>query len=272
MSWRTLPGSNKTAIHRYYPGGAPAGSSNVYDSYYVRANSTWTWQTGNVWTQDGRHGLAICWVNDSDQPIRIASVNIQACACDSGGETYWSTSGVIGPCYGYGATYQCWINVAHDDGTFEQSDVISNDIPSIGSAATSHFDPYGKILDVPNMNSRGTSTTNTGTFGRPPYGLDPYSKYTGLQGDDYNITNCPVIEPGDRAYVHFFVGNFKGAAAQDNTIANTRFRLSAEYVNIDIKPVQQGYIWVYHQGQWELCRPFYIYNNGQWTSVEEGIK
>ena len=217
---------------------------------YIEAEPEYfTWRTGSLWLRDG---VAIKYINDTENPMTMSSVSIKTCACDSGGKLYyaWGGSSPIGPCYGYGADYTCYVRVSNDGGvTFQESDKYTNDIPTI---------------DGGNMNYAGSGPYDTAIFGNPPF-----TGYKALQLREYTINNCPEIQPGGIAYVHLDITNFK--CDQDEIQnATIRFVLNPLEMDIYFEPDVDPYIWVYESDhKWHLRQPFYVTSGGRWTSVEK---
>lgn len=208
-----------------------------------------TWETGRLWM--GKDSNAIKFVNDSKVPLKIGHVGIKTVSCHSGGRGYWAFGGYMEApgCKGYGGTYTCYIRVSNDgEKTFEKCDVVSGKneitIPAISSS---------------NMNTPGSSGTNTAKFGDPPY-----TGYKGLQFRNFEIGNCPIIQPGGIAYIHLKVDTHDG---RDCVI---RFVLDTDELDVGFEPGTAPYIWRYcEDGKWHLRKPLYVSKNGKWNDPED---
>ena len=230
--------SSKPYIWNYNP------STKVYEHstpYY------YTWASATIWESEE---ACLKFVNDTGAPMKISSVAIKTVACDSGGDSYWSSTGVVyTPCVGYGAKYTCYVRVTNDSGsTFEESDKYTNDVANLSGS---------------NMNSRGTSTSNTASFGNPPFTGDKL-----LQLRNYEFLQCPTISAGGTAYVHIRIHDFKGPTSQ----TTIRFILNPLEMEVHIEPEIAPYIWKFKSdGQWHLTRPIKISTGGgNWINIDGG--
>lgn len=221
------------------------GRPKIYN--YANGKYTWagiyfTWQTDSLWNA---HEEAIKFINDTETPMTMSSVKIKTCACDSGGQSYWSSSGLVSPCKGYGASYTCYVRVSNDDEkSFQESDKYTNTIPTITSS---------------NMNYKGSSTSSTAVFGNPPF-----TGNMGLQLREYTFSSCPEIQPGGVAYIHLDVHDFLGSPT------TVRFALDPNEMEIYFEQDVDPYIWVYESDhKWHLRQPFYVTSGGKWTNVEK---
>lgn len=246
MGWE-LTSNGKPQMYRW------TTNADTHIKEYKGSNpSYYTWAVGSTWydpeSEDYTRDAAIKYVNDTSNPMTIGSISIKHVACDSNGKGYWASTGwQSNACEGWGAIYQCFVRVSNDGGNyFESSGEFSNEINSIRNSGG-------------NMNSPGSSTTRTAVFGNPPYTGDK-----ALQLRNYTITNCPIIQPGGIAYVHFRVTN--NGHMSDTTI---RFILNPSEMVVQFEPGQRPYVWRFeNDNQWHLKRPIYVYRDGAWVNVE----
>lgn len=226
---------------------------NKAERIYRQANPQYySWATGDIWKE---YEACIKFINDTNIPMKISHLAIKSCACDSGGSGYWSAGGYVNnPCKGYGATYYSYIRVTNDGSNFSESSVGENKIPTI---------------DGSNMNSPGTGIYNTAVFGYPPY-----TGNKGLVLREYTIQNCPIINVGGIAYIHFGVKEFDGPET-DTTI---RFVLNPSEMEVDMEESSSSYIWQMKEYQgngetkkrWELTDDLYMYlGDAGWRSMKE---
>ena len=213
------------------------------------------WGAWSVWN---RQYVAIRYINDSNQPVRFNSVGLRIVACNSGGSSFWSSSGVVDHSGGWGATYTMRIFVCNTPGasstpvdqwhtlTYEEATVAVKDVPDADY----------------NMNYRGTSTSNTAMFGEPPYDF-PMQKFT--------FDTCPNILPGGFAIVRLEITDRKGGFdySRDPTI---RFSMNPLEMEIEFDPQFNPYVWrAYHENGkvvWHLVRPVQVKAIDGWHNIE----
>lgn len=223
---------------------------NYENGVYTPADPTYfTWQTGRLWTK--KDSVAIKFTNDTNVALKIGHVGIKTVACHSGGQSFWAFGGIMSYSDGSGGYYTSFIRVSNDGGnTFQECLVVDGSnrvrINAIGSS---------------NMNSAGTSSTNTAQFGNPPFTGDH-----ALQFRTFNIEDCPVIEPGGIAYIHLKI-------EPDNTGTTVviRFVLDTDELDVAFEPGTNPYIWRFcEDGKWHLRKPLYTAkSSSSWKDVEE---
>ncbi len=212
--------------------------------YEVADPPYFTWSTGVLWN---RYEAAIKFVNDTGQRLKLNKVAVKTVSCHSGGSQYWSTTGLVSPCYGYGAKYICYVRVSNDgEKTFQESSRATNEIPDITKS---------------NMNSKGTSTTNTAKFGNPPF-----TGNMGLILRNYEFSTSPIIEIGGVAYLHLRIELLDDSKAYQTTI---RFILNPKEMEIQFDQQRGPYIWrMESDGHWHLRRPLQVFTGNVWTDPE----
>lgn len=224
------------------------------------ANNYHTWQMKSLWDTEEE---CILYKNDSDVPLKINKLKVKTCSCNSGDSTYWSSQGETStPCKGYGAKYYCRVRVTSETDTSKLT----------GSGISYKQTTNTPTVTVPNagynMNSKGSSSTNTAIFGNAPY-----EGNEGLCAREFTITDCPEIPPGGHAFVHIGIQNDSWASGATTSNSVIRFLLDTSFSEVTIEPVEEGYIWRYDktEGKWKLLKPFYVYDkdNGKWVNVEE---
>lgn len=238
------------------------GKCKIYDwsktgNKYVAVYDNYTWQSKSRWD---KYESCITYKNDTHTALKINKVVVQTCSCNSGTSDYWSSTGLVSPCKGYGADYYCRIRVTPETNT----DAITQE--GVEFDETKHTPTVHVANAGYNMNSKGSSTTKTAIFGNAPYAGNQ-----GLNKREFTITDCPAIPPGGHAVVHIGVDNDSwdsGATTSNSTI---RFLLDTSFSEITIEPVENGYVWVYNksEGRWKLAKPIYIYKQGKWVSEED---
>ena len=226
-------------------------SSHIYQAstnppYY-------TWKTKSLW--DAADSCLV-YKNDSDTYMKITNIAIKTCSCNSGGQQYWSSTGLVSPCSGYGGTYYSMVRVTSETDLSS----ISSSTEFQQSSSVSQFVPNCSY----NMNSKGSSTTNTACFGNYPYDGNEGLKYR-----NFEISDCPAIPPRGHAFIHIGISSWNSGSTNYNT--TIRFILDPTVAQIEIEPETTGYIWRYNKGQkkWELVHPYYIYTSEGWKNVEE---
>lgn len=239
MGWVKKDG--KPIIYNY-EGGIDNGS------YSEASPSYFTWQTGHYWNLN--HSEAIKFKNDTKVPLKISHIGIKTVSCHSGGKGYWAAGGYMEApgCTGKGGTYTSFVRVSNDgEKTFERCTVISGKneitVPNITSS---------------NMNSAGTSGSDTAKFGDPPYTGNKALSYK-----NFEISDCPIIEPGGVAYIHIKVDT------DNSRSVVVRFVLDTDELDIAFEPGTAPYIWRYcEDGKWYLRKPLYVSKNGKWNDPE----
>lgn len=233
---KTLADCKKATTQKYHD--KESGSGLEY----------WTWQMGTLWN---KYEVCIKYINDSTVPLKISKVGIQTVSCHSGGKSYWSSTGLITtPCVGTGGTYTSYVRVSNDgEKTYEVSSFIdssSNVVPDITSS---------------NMNSAGTSSKQTASFGNPPY-----TGNKALIAREYTISDCPTIQPGGCAYIHLRVDI-------NNNPSTTviRFILDTDELDVVFEPDESAYIWRYESdNKWHLRKPLFVAGkNNTWNKPME---
>lgn len=261
--------------------GKPA--PQIYDykkanNQYEISNVYYSWADGTVFRD---YEACIKFINDTDSDLQISKLSIGSCACDSGNQTFSAFGNPNHPAVkGYGGRHYTYISVSNDTPGqdinyrhYERSSKVYNNVPAIGSAASSATDEWGKRLNHHNMNSRGgsgSSASNTASFGLFPYGYESegYSRYTGIAyKHEYAISNSPIIQPGGIAFIHLGF-EFDASLA---TQVMFKFSLKPSEINVDLEPRIDPYVWQYSRSdnKWHLRKPFYVEKSHSWKNVEE---
>lgn len=213
------------------------------DSYSKSHAGFFSWQTGSLWNS---YDECIKYTNTEGQSLKLNSVSIKSLACNSGGQSYWSTTGIVGtPCTGVGGYYYCYVRKIDSSG----NPVESSDKTKTVRVEKSEF----------NMNTPGTGTdiSQTARFGYPPL---PGPEYV-----EYPIIDCPIIGPGEGFYLHFGMASFDTTNLME---ANIRFFLKPGDMEIDIKPADTPVIWRFEEdGKWHLVNRLYQYTSNGWNNL-----
>lgn len=253
MGWVLLPSDHNKAryprIYNYYLVDNPTWGWTK-GTYGLAHSGYYTWARGNLWLY---YDACIRFNNDTGDTLKLTSVAIKSVSCHSGGEYYWSSSGITNPCYGYGARYTVYGRVSNDGGnSYEESSKYTNTVPDITSS---------------NMNSAGSSVTNTAKFGDPPY-----EGNKGLILRNYTFTEFPSIEPDGFCYLHFHIDLLDNSKQYQTTI---RFVLDPREMEVAFDTVRGPYIWRFcEDNKWHLRRPVQVYGtdsegNIGWTDPED---
>lgn len=215
------------------------------------AQHFWEGNEDNLYKDNNLYGYEYCvkYENDTQNPIAFSSVAIKACACDSGKNSYWSFTGEVGACIGYGASYYAYVRVSNDnEKSFKKSNIITSSYVNLPNTNGS------------NMNSPGSSSSNTAVFGRYPY-----EGTKGLVPREFTISDCPLIEPRGVGYIHFGITNFESPGSN----GQYQFILDPKEMTVNIDEGVDPYIWVYNKDKdhpgWHLFRPLYVFD-GNWKS------
>ena len=229
----------------------------------------WTWQKGRLWLAGD---VTTRFKNTTQSDLKLDHIKIRTCACDSGRQSYWASNGMTTPCYGHGGEYYAYVRVSNDGGkTWESSSKHTNIIPPISGS---------------NMNSKGSSTTRTASFGNPPFEGNKAFGY-----HEYIIDDCPTILPGGIVAIHLGISRFidrdKYNAAnyesnpnyRGDTLSNARsseccikFNLDPGDMVVQIVQEDRPYVWKLVDGKWECIKPAYIVKDGEWQALEDVMK
>lgn len=212
----------------------------------------YSWKSRYLWDKEDS---CICFQNTTKSVMKISKVAIQTCSCNSGGKQYWSSTGLVTPCSGYGGTYYSKIRVTSTTDlntaisssvVFKESSVGNNEVANCGY----------------NMNSAGTSTTNCAVFGNYPY-----AGKEGLSYRQFIIDDCPEIPLNGFAFLHIGISRWNSGSVSSNT--TVRFILDPTVMEVEFEPTSQPYIWRFNEShKWELVRPIYVRVNDEWKSIE----
>lgn len=220
------------------------GMINASKVYY-------SWASGYIWN---KWYTGLKYVNDTSQPVTIHKLGIKTLSCHSGGQKFVAYSeGVysyVGPARGYGGNYCVFILVSNDGGsTFEalnnQSHYTQKNIPDVTSS---------------NMTYRGSvPNRQTAGFRDPP----PI---------EYEINDCPIIQPNGIAYVMFGIRRFN---VEDLDYTYIKCILNPSEMAIDIETKNKPYVWEYcldNDGvkRWHLTKRLLSRNNSSgWDIVDD---
>lgn len=242
-------------------GSAYQGKYNLSDA---GGSTYFTWMMKSLW--DNREPC-ILYKNDTNTTLQITKLKVKTCSCNSGTSSYWSSTGeVTTPCKGYGAKYYCRVRVTDETDTSKLSDF--DKIGNIKFSETVNTPTVSVANAGYNMNSPGTSTSNTAIFGN-----SPYEGNEGLVAREFTISDCPDIPPGGHAFVHIGIDSNSWASGATIYNSTVRFLLDSSLSEVSIEPAAKGYLWVYDKTnkKWKVTKPFHVYHNGKWQSVEELI-
>ena len=246
-------------------------NNNVYDFYTDEGGSSsvnsdyWAWRTGGQWDSSD---VCILFYNDSNAYRSLNSATLGTLSCNSGGKSFWAWSGQkpASSAQGIGGQYSAWVEIFHlsrAGKSYSQSALAT----TISDIRANHSDcieasTVGSGITIPaqpdNLIYAGSSKTKTAVFG--------YNKQSGRYLETtFNITDCPVIEPGDLCFCHLRIIQFSGSASN----ATVMFNLGADDVPVEEAPVK-GYVWQYQaDNKWHLVKPIYVAtSNTAWSSVD----
>lgn len=218
------------------------GTTGSYQEIEHYNGKTPTWYLKSWWAS---YEYVKKWTNDLGVPAKLSSVSISSCAGHSGGKPFCSTGGPNNYVYGTGSTYHAKVVVGN-----QSSSIADVDVPTI-----THFNcSYGYY--------GGTDNTTPNTpFGRIP----PCDESNGISTKTFSIQNCPIVQPGESAYIHISVDSWK-----DDNNALLVIKCDGEGTQVEVDPGQDGYIWRFNENKkWEIIRPYYVYTSQGWKSVEE---
>lgn len=237
---------------------------NMYEySFYTQNYSLgadglyfWNWAAWTVWK---RSEVAIRYINDADQPMTFKKMSMRILACNSGGQRYYSNTGLIPApgTNGTSATYTIKTFVCNTPGA---KDLPCTSWPSLsfeqGSPAVNRLDPDGF-----NMNYPGTSQSDCAQFGNPPYEFP-------LR--EFSLENVPDVLPG--GFILFQLGAKDKAGGVSDWDPTIRFLMNPLEMEVEIEPKFNPYVWrAYKENDkvvWHLVRPIQIKATDKWHNIE----
>lgn len=213
------------------------------DIGYYSWQSHWLWQKEDV---------CIKYVNTDNFAVKIDSVSIKSMSANSGGQQYYSTTGLVPPASGNGGTYYSYIHWFGKDG-----------IPKLNSNRDPENTSSVGKADIPDETSSnmlwagdGTSLGHTASFDKSKMKLHTY-----------HISDCPAINPGEGFYLHFGMERFNTEGLGNKSIT-VQFSLIPSEMNIDIKPSDTPCIWKFgSDGDWHLVKELYKWTGTEWKSM-----
>lgn len=214
------------------------------------------WGAWSVWN---RQYVAIRYINDSEQPITFKMMKLRILACNSGGQSFWAHNGIVPYTSGYGATYTIRTFVCNTPGA------VNQDATTWHTLNFEQADPSSNVVSTSsfNMNYPGTSTSNTGMFGEPPYEFPMR---------EFPINNCPEVLPGGFALFRLELTNPQRPANAEYRDPTIRFSMNPLEMEVEIEPKFNPYVWrAYHENGkvvWHLVRPVQVKANDGWHNIE----
>lgn len=229
MGWELVPsgqyGAGKTQMYEY-PYTWTDKSKRGKNSYKKATNPPyWTWQSGNLWTTGE---VCIRYINDHEAAFVFKSLHIKTLACHSGGKLFWAWGAKMGPANGAGGGYYCYVSVTNDGGkTYQCSSPVEEIVADVTSS---------------NMLSPGSGPTQTASFSNDM----PYR--------DFELADCPVINPGGWAYIHLAASYINSKPGREVM----KFKMSADEVQAVIEPAEIPCVWQFQSDrQWHLIPDWY---------------
>lgn len=229
-------------------------SSNKY--VFNGITPSWNWAAWTVWRKSD---AVIRYINDSNQPIRFNKMSMRILSCNSGGRAFWAHNGYIDTgSYGHSATYTVRSRVCNVAGAKDLPCDQWNTLNfQEGTPAVNRLDRDGF-----NMNYPGTSKSDPGQFGNPPYEF-PFREFP--------LLNIPEVLPGGFVLFHLHVADRESAATApyDPTI---RFSMNPLEMKVEIEPQYSPYIWRAYKENgkivWHLVRPIQLKTADKWKNIE----
>lgn len=235
----------------------------------------WRWGTYRVWRD---HGMAILFVNQTKEDLKITSTAIKSVSCNSNGRAiiaYSSTRGYYAlgdTANGAGCDFQCYYrscndaktsNVAgmtpqqvvdllnSDDHIWKQSDTVSVQVPEV---------------DFDNMNVQGRAGSGpSSVFG----GKSTYPERGRFIAREYQFQESPVIEAnGGICTLHIDV-HVENERTSFPGVPFIQCSMDPHEMEIVFEPERGPYIWRMTNGRWVLKRPLNIMTSSGWSDIED---
>lgn len=236
-------------------------SSSTFHTYEYATPQYFKWMRGHLWYE---YEAAIKFVNDTGDKLKLNRVSIKSVSCNSDGQPFWSSSGITSAAGGYGGTYRVYIRVSNPTG--RSGGIIGTDDSTNNSSdriweSTNQVTQHVNVITNSNMDTPGTSTTNTASFGMNYYP----EQYAMLQLYEYTFEDAPIIEENGIAFLHF---GFTCDGDQRSTYIE--FILDPREMEIVFDQERGPYIWRFcEDNQWHLRRPLQVGTANGWTDVED---
>lgn len=220
---------------------------NSPNPQYIKStspNNYYSWAAKAEWLNSGN--VCIKYYNDTGQPLKFTEIQLRVVSCNSGGASFWSDAGIAAYADGSAADYELYLRVEHTTGSVETSSTLTDSVGNVNY----------------NMNTPGTDKYNTAKFGEPPF-----TGNEALQYRKYTVSDCPTINPGDTAYVHFYPNNLQNLYTSYIRFIMNPLDMVIKF-NIELGP----YIWRFcEDGKWHLVRPVQLMTGNGWTNVEDDM-
>lgn len=253
MAWQMNdpPYQDRPTMYNYYYGNP---------RYYEIANPPWfKWSRCNLWAQ---YGVAIIFINDTEDQLKLTQVSIKSVSCHSGGSYFYGARTlpdgstqyyITSPSNGRGATYSAFVRVSNDDKdimdstkVWEQSQSYQHTIPSITSS---------------NMDRAGSINGPSALFGSG-------SQWTGnykFSAKTYTFKDVPVLEPNGMLALHVDITPLSG----DLDDSYIQIMMDPDEMDIVFDQERGPYIWrMESDGHWHLRRPLQVFTGNVWTDPE----
>lgn len=248
---------------------------------YGAANPPWlTWMTGMIWN---RQGLAILYINNTDQELKLTSIKLKTVSCNSGNYT------MVGYTNGY--YYDTWIQATGDPSNLSCYVRVSNDSNidpdsmnyggsagggDLGINIANALNDVGLwqesdefTIDIPqvdyNMDMRGNPNSGpTSVFGESTR----WPEHARFIAREYQFDNSPIIQPKGICTVHLDVSFPTWDGSDSSRLPVVRTLLDPDEMEIMFEEERGPYIWRMTNGEWVLKRPLNILTGQRWSDIE----
>lgn len=249
-------------------------SSNLDELDKYRSSSVhFTYQSAALWWAQN---AAIKFINMTADPVKITSVSVKACGCDSGGSGYYWWGGGYSwnsGCTSVPSNFSVYVSVYDPTKSeFTKSSVVPDNpyncpphfatSSEVLCAKSASGDPYAiPKFEGGNMDSPG-SRSSSARFGRGNYS-DPYKRFDTFR--DFKIPDCPPIPVHGYAFIHLRM--IFSSAYSDSTNVMFQFSMDSDESKFTIETARNPYIWrMCEDKKWHLTEPLYRMrsNSGSW--------
>lgn len=230
MGWEYM-NSGKPQIYYIYKSDLPIDPSEIQEltidpEDIHKSEIYYSWASGSIWSTEY---AGIKFINDTGGPVQINKLGIKSLSCNSGNKSFVSYSGghYSDSSYadGYGAYFCVYILVSNDGGsTFEK---LNNQ----KHYTANYIQPEGY-----NMLSKGWVSPSDSRIGQT-------GSFGPVEIREYDIDDCPVIQPDGIAYIMFGVQSFDADAVISRTYI--KFILDPSEMEVEIDQGIKPYVWEY---------------------------
>lgn len=238
-------------------------STDLEGKKYRRATVNFDWQEFSYWSR--YHSICRKYVNDTGSSIKYDIVKVRSCS----GNSIDSQKNPTGEFYSYSAETEsmhvhekvtglaCTLFVIIRVSNDGEQTWASSEISEVEISRVSY-----------NMNYKGSDSgrvKDSAEFGGGEY----FDTSNGLTYYEFNIENCPVLEPNGVMYLHWGIKNAYWNSSETMNNGVLRVLFGSNDIEVIAEQYKYPYIWRRGEdGKWHLRRPSYSLKGDVWKSMD----